>query len=401
MTVAGIAYLPRWSPDGSQLRFTVIDRQASATSLWQVNADGSNPHPLLPGWNTPAAECCGNWTADGKRFVFQSTRNQVASIWVLNEGSDREPSQLTSGPLNFRTPVPSVDGRRIYAIGEQRRGELIRYDKRTEQWVSYLSGISANRVDFSKDGDWITYASYPDENLWRRRVDGSERLQLSFPPMRVYMARWAPDGKKIAFAAMLPGKPWKIYLVSADGGVPKQLMPEERVERNPVWSPDGDRLAFSIGMAGIGMFGPADKRTINLLDIRTGQVSLLPGSENMFAPRWSPDARYLAAMPVDSKKLLLFDFKTMKWAELVSMNDSTVGTPEWSRDGKYIYFVSNRLVQRIRISDRKIEQLASLKDMRIAPSAFGSGMGVTPDDSPMVLREVGAQDIYALEWQVP
>src|SRR5262245_26652215 len=128
VTVAGIAYWPRWSPDGSRLRFTILESQTNATSLWEVNADGANLHPLLPGWNKPAAECCGNWTADGKHFVFQSTRNQTASIWSLSEQVGREPAQLTIGPINFRAPVPSPDGRRLYAVGELKRGELIRYD---------------------------------------------------------------------------------------------------------------------------------------------------------------------------------------------------------------------------------------------------------------------------------
>jgi Tol biopolymer transport system component len=298
---------------------------------------------------------------------------------------------LTFGPLNFRAPVPSADGRRLYAVGELRRGELVRYDKRMEQWVSYLSGMSAQLVNFSKDGEWITYVSYPDGNLWRSRVDGSQRMQLSFPPMRIHGPRWSPDGQRIAYIASLPGKPWKVYLVSADGGAPRQLTPEERAERDPNWSPDGGTLGFAIGAD-----ATADKRTINLLDLRTGQVSQLPGSEGKFSPRWSPDGRYMAALSSDSQKLLLFDFTTKQWTELASMG---ITYPQWSRDGKYIYFASGPFVLRIRINDRKIEQWASRKDIRIAPSAFVRWMGLAPDDSPMMLRDVGAQDIYALEWQ--
>jgi Tol biopolymer transport system component len=275
---------------------------------------------------------------------------------------------------------------------------LVRYDKRTEQWVSYLSGMSADLVNFSKDSEWITYVSYPDGNLWRSRVDGSQRLQLSFPPMRAHAPRWSPDGKWITFTAKLPGKPWKIHLVSADGGSPQQLMPEERAERDPVWSPDGGTLAFAIGSTG----DATNRRTINLLDLRSSQVSLLSGSEGRYSPRWSPDRRYLAAMPVNAQKLLLFDFTTNQWTELASMS---VSFPQWSRDGRYIYFLTGLRIDpallRVRISDRKIEQWASLKELRMAPTAFGRWMGLAPDDSPMVLRDVGAQDIYALEWQVP
>src|SRR5262249_54074310 len=105
VTVAGSPYWPRWSPDGSRLRFSIGGAHLSGlSSLWEVSADGANPHPLLPGWNDQAAECCGNWTPDGQYFVFQSTRNGVTNIWGLREQTGlsrwtgQEPVQLTFGP---------------------------------------------------------------------------------------------------------------------------------------------------------------------------------------------------------------------------------------------------------------------------------------------------------------
>jgi hypothetical protein len=142
VTVVGNPFWPRWSPDGSRLRFTVRDIQTASDSLWEVAADGSNPHPLLPGWNNPAAECCGNWTADGQYFVFQSTRNRTTNIWAIREQAgffrraSQEPVQLTFGPLNYYAPLPSHDGKKLFAVGEIRRGELARYDLKTQQWAS-------------------------------------------------------------------------------------------------------------------------------------------------------------------------------------------------------------------------------------------------------------------------
>ena len=69
-TVKGIPWLPRWSPDGSVLRFTVQDFDSDSHSLWEISGDGSNLHPLLPGWNTPSAECCRKWTPDGNITFF-------------------------------------------------------------------------------------------------------------------------------------------------------------------------------------------------------------------------------------------------------------------------------------------------------------------------------------------
>ena len=395
--VPGRPYWPRWSPDGSRLRFSLQDTKTLSVSLWEVAADGSNPHPLLPGWNNPADECCGNWTADGRYFVFQSTRNGTTNVWAMREQAglfrqaNQEPVQLTVGPMNYYSPLPSKDGKKIFVVGEQRRGELTRYDMRTQQWSVYLSGISAEHVNFTRDGERVTYVTYPEYDLWQSRVDGSERRQLTYPPMQACLPRWSPDGKQIAFSARTPGKPWKAYLISAEGGAPQQLTAEERSELDPGWSSDEKTLVF----------GDVEAKIIRLLDLSTRQVSKLPGSEELFSPRWSPDGRYILALPVGlMNKLLLFDFTTQKWAELAKREASE---PRWSQDGKYAYFGSysgnDPALFRVRVDDRKLERLASLKDFRQVNGVFGAHVCWAPDDSPLVLRDVGTQDIYALEWK--
>ncbi|NOT58801.1 MAG: serine/threonine-protein kinase [Acidobacteria bacterium] len=393
LSLAGKAQWLRWSPDGARLRFTLIGAETNTSALWEVNADGTNPHPLLPGWNTPAAEAHGNWTPDGKHFVFQATRDQTTNLWALREEVGSVPVQLTFGPLNFRAPVPSADGRRLFAVGEKRRGELVRYDKRTEQWVSYLDGMSAHNLSFSQDGEWVSYLTYPDGNLWRSRVDGRDRLQLTFPPLRAFGGgRWSPDGKQLVLTAAFPGKFRKAYLISADGGTPRQLTPEERAEADIGWSPDGFTLAFQTG--------DATKRALHLFDLRTGQESLL--AESMFSPRWSPDGRSLLALAFPSGQPVLFDLTTKQWT---SLTDLAASYPQLSRDGKYLYFVnqlrSDAALLRLRLSDRKVERWADLTKLQIVPTDRGRWMGLAPDDSPLVLRDVGAKDIYALEWNTP
>jgi Tol biopolymer transport system component/DNA-binding winged helix-turn-helix (wHTH) protein len=400
LSVTGRIDWPRWSPDGTRLRFTVLDAKTRLPKLWESAADGANPHPLLPDWNKPEGECCGNWSADGKYFVFESARNRVSDIWVLWEDlglfarAKREPVQLTFGPMNFHTPVPSADGSRIFVIGEQQRGELIRYDATTRQFVTHLSGLSAEGLNFSADGEWVSYVTYPEGDLWRSKVDGSERLQLSFPPLRARNPRWSPDGKRIAFTALLPGKPWKLQMVSKDGGSPQQLMPVEREESNPGWSPDGNSLVFDARTPGM--------RAIYLLDLRKNQVSTLPGGMAMFSPRWSPDGRYIVALPLDSRKLMLFDFTTQEWKELAQ---ALASYPTWSRDGRYVYFTdqfgNGPGIRRARIADQKVEWMADVKEVRFVQTPFGSWFGLAPDDSPLVLRDIGIQDIYSLDLQMP
>jgi Tol biopolymer transport system component/DNA-binding winged helix-turn-helix (wHTH) protein len=393
----------RWSPDGRLLRFTVTDLQTNTTSLWEVRDEGSGLHPLLAGWNNSPAECCGSWTRDGRYFVFQSTRNFRSDVWAIQEKPgvlqkpESTPVQLTSGPLSFKGPQSSYDGRKLFVIGVQRRGELQRYDTRSKQFMPYLSGISADTMDFSRDGQWVTYVAVPDGTLWRSKSNGTEKLQLTFPPMTAYLPRWAPDGKRIAFQGLSTGKSWTMFIVSADGG---NLHEVRTWPGDPGWSPDGNSMVFSTAPL---VFDPgaSTRSTIQIMDLRSRQVSTLPNSEGFYSPRWSPDGRYIAAMRADSNRLEIFDLSSRQWRELGAVE---IAYPNWSHDSSYIYFRSRGgppWLCRFRISDASLERIVSLQDIR-RTGVFGwTWVGLTPDDSPLVLRDAGAEEIYALDVDLP
>jgi eukaryotic-like serine/threonine-protein kinase len=171
-----------WSPDGTVIRFNTGDLTFTGP-LYQVSVDGTNLHPLLPAWHAPPDETAGRWTADGKYFVFKSGTN----IWALAEKenlfgkADSQPVQLTSGPMAFFSPLPSKDGKKLFVVGTLARGELTRYDTRSAAFVPFLSGISADSVSFSKDGQWVAYVSFPEGTLWKSKLDGSQRIQLNLP----------------------------------------------------------------------------------------------------------------------------------------------------------------------------------------------------------------------------
>jgi hypothetical protein len=99
---------------------------------------------------------------------------------------------------------------------------------------------------------------------------------------------------------------------------------------------------------------------------------------------------------------MLFDFKTQKWVELESI---PAGYPNWSRDGTYLYFLGSGsdapAIYRVRISDHKPEKIVSLKGIRLTIGEVGTWCGLGPDDSPLILRDVGSQEIYALDLQLP
>lgn len=229
-TLSGLAWWPRWSPDASLLRFTV-QNTSGRSKLFEVGTDGNRLHPLFPDQSDPLAQCCGSWTADGRYFVFASSYYSTSQLWAIRESggllnNTHTLVQLTTGPMNVFAPLPSPDGKRLFAAAVQSRGELVRYDAKSGHFLPFLSGTSVQAGDFTKDGQRVTYVDYPGGTLWRSKIDGSGRLQLTLPPMQADLPRWSPDGKRIAFMARAAtGRPLKIYLISAQGGTPPSSDP--------------------------------------------------------------------------------------------------------------------------------------------------------------------------------
>jgi Tol biopolymer transport system component/DNA-binding winged helix-turn-helix (wHTH) protein len=401
LTVSGYVEYLRWSPDRQHLRFTVSTREMGGTSsIWEVSADGSGLHQIVPA-SRGSAVCCGAWVNGSGDFLFQSTRAGRTDLWELptRHGVLRPsatPSRLTAGPMNFSDPAASGAPNEAFVIGSIPRAELVEYVPRTGEFAPYLSGISAEGVDASRDGRWVAYTSFPEGTLWRCDAKGSDRLQLTFPPMHAFLPRWSPDGKQIAFIGTETSDHWTTYVIPAEGGVARQLVPGNDETADATWTPDGKSIVF-------GPWKGGESRGIKVLDLTTNQISPLAGATEMWSPRVSPDGRYIAALSQQESKMMLFDTTTQKWEELASLYS---GYPSWSNDGKFLYFQDwanggafpSRVV-RVRISDRKLETVLDLRSLgRLSIGTFVSWSGLAPDDSILLSRNISTQEIYALKW---
>ena len=397
----------QFSPDGIRFRFTLGGVTTSVTSLWEARLDGTALRELLPEWNKPPAECCGKWTPNGRYFVFLSTRNNASNLWLLAEKTSfgrtvsHSPVQLTTGPLQMQDVLPAKDGRQVFVIASQPKGELVKFDTKTSQFVPVLDGISAGDAEYSRDGSWIAYVLYPEGTLWRSRFDGSERLQLTYPPMQAALAHWSPDGRQIAFSASTPGKRWRVFVTSVDGGNPQPISSSDETELDPAWSADGQTIAF--GHPGDQ---EGDKAYISMFDPTSRQTTRLAGSEGIWAPRWSPDGRYIVAiLSEDPSILMLYDTQAQTWKKLLKSRD-TIGYLTWSRDSTSIYFDSFLTDQpafyRIRVPDAKLDRIVDLKLYRLFPHQFGgSWSGLAPGDAPLFVRDISTSEIYAYDVDFP
>jgi len=403
ISTPGRAFWLRWSPDGKHLRFTLHDPKRQTTELWEVAADGADPHPLLPGWSQPASECCGSWTSDGEDYVFQSRHNlqyDHYEIWALREQpwilKDREPRQITNGPLTYEAPSTSPYGHRINFIGVNAQIELLHALPRSSTFVALEQNLSAAALaEYSPDGKWVAWLNASDGSLWRSRIDGSQRIELTTPPLRIFTMKWSPDNKRLALMAEEPGMPWKLYLIDAEGGKPTPLLNEDRNEADPDWSGDGQSIVFGRLPNRMDSRQP---KAIYLMDIQTLKVTEIPGSTGLFSPRLSPDGRYIAAMRLDQKALLLFDRVQQRWA---TVSTHGVGDPVWSHDGHFLYFQDflekGKPIYRINVPTGQAELVATITNLRPIAATDYRLIGLAPGDLPIVSAHTSTVNLYGLD----
>ena len=390
-----VPWKPRFAPDHTHLRFDGYDSSRNIDSMWDLDLANKQMTQLFPRWDSP--QHGGNWTKDGKYFFFNThdpVKDRDGDIWVLPESGGRKHAgvQLTKGPLAFGDPFLSPDGNTLFVLGTQSRAELERYDSGEKQFLPYMKGISVSEAEISRDGNWVAYVSYPDLTLWLSRPDGSERVQLTSPPIEVVSPRWSPDGTRIAFTDLQAGKAWKIYTISVSGGIPEEIFPgDAAAERDPSWWPDGKSIVF-------GRSHFSGKGEILRIDLATHELSSVPGSETIFSPRLSPDGRRIAAFADQYRKLMIYDFQNGQWRDAAH---GIFGFNMWSRNGNSIYLVDmsgEAAIFRFDLDHSNLVKIASLNGIEQGSRGW---VGLDGHDAPLLVLDKSVTDVYRLDLQMP
>ena len=401
----------RWSPDGRQVRFVLADRLYEHQRLWEFRFDRGSAAPLLPGWSRRDTdeERGGQWTSDGRYFVFIAIHNGTIGIWALRCDSSlfgrwfARPIFLSSLEGVTDSVVTGPHDNQIFAIVRpSKRGELLRLDAKTQQFalVPRWGWLSGEDLAFSPDGLRVAYLSYPEGRLWSADLDGRNPHLLTPGTQRGALAQWAPDGRRIAFMAWKDGTngPTWIRIVSPDGRGSMDPVPLSFWQGAPNWT-SNDELVFGENGA---VFPIASTCSLHVFDLRTGKLADLPGTTGLWTARPRPTGRYIAAQTNDKRRLLLYDRQTAGLTDLFRSPEGMLGdNPTWSRDGAYIYmdapWAHDPAIYRIRVADQKVERIAGLAGIQRV-EAGGLWMGFAPDDSLMILRQVEGSEIDSWDW---
>jgi DNA-binding winged helix-turn-helix (wHTH) protein/Tol biopolymer transport system component len=386
-TMTGMSLtLPWWHPSGSIIGFVDRPDDLQNARTWQVNADGTHRRRIVP--EREHGQGAGAWSQDGKRFFYSGIDGEIfVRIQAGILGWLRQPvvSRLTASG-QFRTPpaVDPVNPKRLYAVGSIVRGETMRYDRKAQRWVSFLSGFSGSKLDRSPDGQWLAYVKFPESELHKCRTDGSNDVLLA-PGLEAVNPSWSPDGKQIAFSGRRAGTTtnFKLWLVSAGGGDTAIYTPEIDSGFDTIWSGDGRRIL--LGQQESGHSG------IRILDLKTGEQESITGTERLFSPRWSPDEKQILALELGTMRPRILDCLKGEWRPLA---EESIGYPKWSRDGKYIYAADfGPIGEAIRL------EVGTGRREAIAPVDFKAidWLGWTEDWEPLTIRDLSSTQVYRID----
>ena len=340
----GIPTFLRWSPNGRVIRFSLWLPEEISVGLWEISAEGQNLRQLPLRSRENRVFCCGSWVAGGRYYVFESFAtpwSPESDLWIardadLRGSSSAEPLQLSHGPLKFSHPAPSADGQSVYAIGEEPHIELVSFDMASRRLQPFVPNLKAEGLTYSLDGSKIAYCPYSDHALWIAQADGTNPRRLTGPDFYVRFPRWSPDGKRIAFLAGRAHKTWKVFVISENGGEPREVLPSDSREGVPTWAPDGQSLYFGRLLDGLDLNDFA--QPIYRVDLKAGRTSIVPGTQNLWTPRISPDGKTLAAFSSDSRRLVLVDLRNGSSQTVYQTRD--LNEAIWSSDGNWLWFDS-------------------------------------------------------------
>jgi Tol biopolymer transport system component len=385
-----------FSPDGRQISVTLgpasIRSGSYGTRLWSVSADGQNAHPLRLDWPANANQYSGQWTPDGRHFLFSSDREGRSNLYELVTppwfAFWRKPTavRVSGNQLPILAAAPMRDSQGLFVLGKTDEGAMRAYDPRSKKLLPYLDDLSMIEFVISPDRQWMAYSEYPSRHLWKSRLDGSERVQLT--SSIADMQQWSPDGKWLAYTDFQ-----NVYMVSAAGGAPQQLTPDTIDGVAPSWFPDGKSIAFN------NFPYPNKPFRIHVIDLATRRISDMPGADRYYIPSWSPDGKYMVAMAPDPSRMVLYSAQTKTWTDLRTF-DVPAGYWTWASDSKSIYMVlvgGKNGIYQLTVPQGEWKLLCGLEGVN-DPRGADSFLSLTPDGQPAIMSRTGVGQIYSLRW---
>ena len=371
-----------WGPDGKKVLFSSVRTGAPLDahfSLWTIGIDGGMPEPI----SLPRAYT-GSFSPDGRQLAYEEFATTMfppwidASFWRHYRGGRTHPISLVTIADNSVTKLPwnnSNDsypmwsGKTIYFISDRNHtANLFGYDTVTKQVKQLTTHADFDIMTASAGADAVVYEQAGYIHLFDTRSGNSKQLNIDAtgdlawarPQFKkvssmIRSAELSPGGIRAAFEAR-----GDIFTVPSAKGDYRNLTNSSGVhDRDPVWSPDGNQLAWFSDSTGEFqlMIGDAS-------GLAEARAIALPSLAYFSNPRWSPSGEYILTSD-NHNNLWTIDTRSGTAAKIDS---DEYATPlrgfdaSWSPDSKWITYSK---ILRSRLSAIYLYSVAGKKAFKI------------------------------------
>jgi eukaryotic-like serine/threonine-protein kinase len=348
---SGGAYGPAWSPDAREIAF-----------LRHPDKDRANWHEvaIVPALGGPERRLARTtafightlaWSPDGRSLAIgdKASPDEPDAIFLLDieTGEKRRVTTPRGTPsIGDWRPAFAPDGRTLAFIRKESNLFF------STIWIQPLAGGNPERLPFEGyhiyDIDWtpdgtalVAAASRNQEGsrLWRVPISGAEPSPLPLGENAAALSV-ARTGHRLAYAGGLEDMNiWRTPgPTAAQRTAPRAFIQSSRKDWHPTYSPDGQRIAFSSGRSG--------QLAVWICDGGGGNCAQVARTLGALAPQWSPDGQWIAFAARDPKtaneSVNVVNVASGFTRQLTAEGASNHTSPSWSRDGRHIYFASDR-----------------------------------------------------------
>ena len=357
---------PAWSPDGSRIAFQSDEHMdvnpsaygaQSGSTIWIVNADGSNPREVTHAGQPVGGHAAPAWTPDGTGIAFSVFEGGMNNgIWFVTLGTQK--TSLVTQRSGLYEMAFTPDGSAMYATGGEAWIMRVPFDPatgtaRAAQEMIPVPGVPAVRgISISGDGTRVAFAGLAlSSQIWAQPLapigssNGTAVALTRDTSRRNSLPVISPDGSTVAYMSMRRGEPPNIWMMDIDGRNGRQVTSNETAESLPQWFPDGRRIAYLSTRnesAGVWAVDIATGREELLVDLGQGKSDRTAGphlsgrlAELELSPSMTRAAFSLIAPPAGRRVLHVAPVNA-RTPRAISDPNLSVGYPSWSPDERSI-----------------------------------------------------------------
>jgi TolB protein len=352
----GSGFHPSWSPDGRWIAFSSDNgrfaghmpgrwEKTQSLSVYVVRADGSGLRRITRGRGVAGSP---QWSPDGKQIYYYET-TEIGAVHAASGDTVKGQTQIVSVDVTDGTFTQHTTGEGVRRWPQPLSDSSIAYLGTDENRTLSLCRLKAGKVTRGASGDLRSPSWSPDgRTVVFARLSGPDKFEV-LPGFSVHpdfkLTRLAsggffpvisPTGDKVALSANMQS----LVIMEPDGSNRKELLAApDALLLSPVWSPDGNKIAFSKGMYFRPGGHPSGQVGIMNADGTNVQYSGVPNTNSGF-PTWSPDGKSIVYS--QDAHLVIWDIQTGVRRNLTNPGGQRDTFPQWSPKGDWIAFSSDR-----------------------------------------------------------